>query len=109
MRYFQFPCKKVSFDYLTYDITYLESGATTSIEIGSICRAFAWNSKEAIGKVNKHKANKTALVANLPNSVFIYNKEILSKEAVDKLSKKIDYSYYINRIYERILEFVDIN
>lgn len=109
LRYFQFPCKKVSFDYLTYDITYLESGATTSIEIGSICRAFAWNSKEAIGKVNKHKANKTALVANLPDSVFIYNKEILSKEAVDKLSKKIDYSYYINRIYERILEFVDIN
>ena len=37
-------------------------------------------------------------------NVFIYNKDIIN--AYDELKDKIDYDYYIYRIYERIGEFI---
>ena len=50
---------------------------------------------------------KKAKVSNLPDSVFVYNEEILSNETIKKLQDKIDYDYYVKRIQERILEFVE--
>ena len=51
---------------------------------------------------------KRAKVSNLPDSVFVYNEEILSDEAKQKLEQKIDYQYYVERAYERIQEFINI-
>ena len=46
-----------------------------------------------------------AKVQNLPDNIFIWNSEILSQDATDKISQQLDYNYYIKRIYERIGEF----
>ena len=108
-RLFQYACKKNTYDYLTYDLTD-KNGQQTSVEIGPICRAFAWNSTNFVGMINKHKKNpikdKVAKVASLPNSVFVYNGDLFTEEAKDHLAKNIDYNYYVERIYERIGEFI---
>ena len=108
-RLFQYACKKGTFNYLTYDLINSD-GSTSSMNVGPICRAFAWNNKKCIGMVNKHKKgvakDKVAKVASLPNSVFIYNRDLFTDEAKDFLEKNIDYDYYVERIYERIGEFI---
>ena len=40
--------------------------------------------------------------------MFVYNGDIRGEETVKELDKRIDFDYYVNRIYERILEFVNI-
>lgn len=106
---FQYACKKNTFDYLTYDLID-KYGNQTSVSAGGICRAFAWNDKDFIGMVNKHKKtttkDKIAKVASLPPSVFLYNKDLFTEDAKKYLEKNIDYNYYIERIYERIGEFI---
>lgn len=109
LKNFQYACKKSSFDYLTYDIKYLNSQEVTSVDYGTICRAFAWNDKNAYGMVYKHKTGKSQKVSNLPQSVFVYNGEILSNEAYNMISPKIDFDYYVNRIYERMFKFVGLD
>ena len=109
LRNFQYACKKSSFSYLTYDITYLNTKETLSINYGSICRAFAWNETTAIGMVNKRKVGKSMKVSNLPANVFVYNDEILSDQAYNNIAHKIDFNYYVNRIYERIFQFVGLD
>ena len=37
-----------------------------------------------------------------------YDDEIISDQAIDTLLDLIDFKYYIDRIYERIQEFVNI-
>ena len=58
--------------------------------------------------LTKHKdangKHSTSKVANLPDSVFIYNEDITN--AYDKLKDKINWQYYIDRIYEKILDFM---
>lgn len=102
---FQYPCKRGTFKKLIYDVD------GTIIEIQSPSRVFAnkltnvgmvYKTKETNGKFLKTK------VANLPSNVFLYNDEILSDEAIKKIQKNIDYQYYVNRIYERIGEFINI-
>lgn len=110
-RLFQYACKKKSFDSLTYDMKSLDGNESASYEIpGGLCRCFAWNDKKYIGMVNKHKmkANKESIakVSNLPDSVFIYNKNLFTEQAKDEIMKNINYDYYVYRIYERIGEFI---
>lgn len=107
LRMFQYICKPLSFDYLTYDLT--TSSGTTSEKLQSTNRAFAMKQSEGFGMVYKRKwTGEQAKVSNLPDSVFVYNDEILSDKAVDELIDRIDYDYYIKRAYERILEFKDV-
>ena len=110
LRLFQYPCKKGAFDYLTYDVTYFPSTGISSYKIQSPSRAFALKSNVASGMVYKHGINKKSgkvsksKVSNLPDNVFVYNKDITN--AYEELKDKIDYEYYVNRIYERIGEFI---
>ena len=50
------------------------------------------------------KGASTAKVSNLPDSVFIYNEDITN--AYNELKDRINWQYYIDRIYEKVLEFV---
>ncbi len=96
LRMFQYLCKPQSYDYLTFE----KDGKIENLQ--KINRCFA--SKES-GMVYKNKLNKHDKYASLPDSVFVWNDEILSNNNIEKLYLKINYNYYIKRIYERINEF----
>ena len=100
LRMFQYICKPLTYDYLTFE----RNGQITKLQ--KVNRCFA--SKEP-GMLYKNKLNKKAKYQNLPEQVFIYNDEILSEEAINNLIDKIDYSYYVQRAYERIDEFKPMN
>lgn len=109
LRMFQYICNKLSFDYLEYEETLL-NGETYVYQLQHINRAFAWNDKETKGMIYKCKhSGARNKVSNLPDSVFVYNDEILSDNAKAELTKKIDYQYYVTRGYERIAEFVNLD
>lgn len=120
---FQYPCKKGTFDYLTYDTIYLIQGKgkklkeelASSIQVKPLNRVFAAKieyteeGNTVIHTLVKHKdPNKKGAsqqkVSNLPESVFIYNEDITN--AYEELKAKINYQYYIDRIYEKVLEFL---
>ena len=120
---FQYQCKKGTFDYLTYDTINLVKGKNkkpkeeliSSEIIKPLNRAFAAKIEyndlgdAIIHTVVKHKdptkkGTSAQKVANLPESVFIYNKDI--NNAYEVLKGKINYQYYIDKIYEKILEFL---
>lgn len=110
LRMFQYVCKKLSFDWLEYESTNLLSGETTITRLQNINRAFALNDLSSVGMVYKRKADgQKAKVSNLPDSVFVYDEEILSEKTIDKLIERIDYRYYVDRAYERIQEFANIS
>ena len=109
MSLFQYFCKKNTYDYTQYEITD-ENKQVTSTRLSGIDRAFAWNDKHFTGMVYKYKDRDgkiaKAKVSNLPPSVFLYDDDIRSEEVAKELSKKIDYDYYVYRIYERCTEFI---
>lgn len=109
MRLFQYVCKKNTFDYLEYKITDGQ-GNISATQIQSPSRCFAKRVDGSLGTVIKHRIKNGkhtfAKVQNLPANVFIWNKEILSDNAVKEISMQLDYDYYIKRIYERINEFL---
>lgn len=109
LRYFQYACKKGTYHYTTYDTTNLLTGEITSIKLQGIDRAFACCDNTNIGMVYKHKddiykGHQKAKVSNLPDNVFIYNGDLSKVD--ESVINKIDWTYYINRIYERIGEFI---
>lgn len=111
LRMFQYCCRKNSFDWLEYEEINLENGEIKTIKLQHVNRAFAMKSDKCLGMIYKRKyVGKTtkAKAQNLPDSVFVYNHEILSKETVNKLVNEIDYDYYVKRIYERIKELIYI-
>lgn len=110
---FQYFCKKLSYDYTQYEVTYLDTEETYTSKLLGMDRAFAWNSgKDKQGIVYKYKDRDGKLskskIANLPDSVFIYDEDIRDESVAKKLSEEIDYNYYIERIYERITEFMPV-
>ena len=110
MRLYQYTCKKNSYDYLMYKMTTLSDGSTAEYEIQSPSRCFVKKGVDTVGTVIKHRTVKGkhsfAKVQSLPQSVFVWNKEILSPEAVKEISNQLDYDYYVNRIYQRINEYL---
>ncbi len=110
LRYFQYICKKKSYDYTKWEVKDNDNNVVLK-DLQGINRVFAWKDENFKGMVYKFKENNgkisKAKISNLPDSVFIYDDEILSNETVEKLSKEIDYQYYINRAYERLGEFVN--
>lgn len=111
--YFQFLCKKLSYDYCIYT-TFDEEGNVISEEnVSDLNRCFALKYTNTFSNIIKYKTDKNGKLKkckmpNMPDSYFIYNDEILSDAAKQKLIEKIDYNYYIKRSYERIEEFFDI-
>ena len=109
-RWFQQGCRKESYDYLTYDTQDIRTGLSKSERLTNICRVFAYKSSSELGMVYKHKdsygKHSKAKISNLPDNVFIYNYDITTEQGKKDIAEKIDYQYYIDRIYERIGEFV---
>ena len=107
--YFQYICKKLSYDYCSYETSDMTGKVIKAEQVADINRAFAKKYDGTVSMIYKYKSRngKTvrSKIANMPDNVFIYNDEILSKETVDKLSKEIDYDYYIDRAKKRITEF----
>lgn len=110
MKLYQYTCKKNTFDYLAYKMTTINTGSIAEYQIQSPSRCFAKKDISSVGTIIKHRTKNGkhtfAKVQNLPDNVFIWNDEILSEEAVNKIAPQIDYKYYVNRIYERINEFL---
>lgn len=111
-RYFQYSCRKETYDYLTYDIQDIKTGKVISKKIDNICRVFAYNSQNEMAMIYKHKTkngkHSQAKISNLPDNIFVYNYNITTEKAINEITQKIDFQYYIDRIYERIAEFVGI-
>lgn len=111
LRMFQYICKKQSFDWVEYEETDIETGDKRILGMQSINRAFALKSDKVTGMLYKCRSEgKTtrAKISNLPDSVFVYNQSILEEDTIKQLQEKIDFSYYVDRAYERILEFVKL-
>lgn len=111
LRMFQYICKENSYDWLDYETTNLLIGEVKYEKLQKVNRAFALKSDEIIGMVKKRKYDgKNDKYQNLPDNVFVWNNEILSEETKKAFSEAdiINYDYYIKRIKERILEFIDI-
>lgn len=110
MKLYQYTCKKNTFDYLAYKMTTISTGSIAEYQIQSPSRCFAKRDISSVGTIIKHRTKNGkhtfAKVQNLPDNVFIWNDEILSEDAVNKIVPQIDYKYYVNRIYERINEFL---
>lgn len=110
MKLYQYTCKKNTFDYLAYKMTTINTGSIAEYQIQSPSRCFAKRDVSSVGTIIKHRTKNGkhtfAKVQNLPDNVFIWNDEILSEDAINKIVPQIDYKYYVNRIYERINEFL---
>lgn len=111
LRMFQFVCKKNKFDWIEIKRIDLLTNEIEVERLGSVCRAFAYNNNNTNWTIYKRKAEGRATkskLQNVPENVFVHNKEILTDEAIDKLLPKINFDYYIDRSYERIQEFIDM-
>lgn len=123
LRMFQYPCKKGTFDYITEDSFVFFNNIRGkqisqlyhSREVKPLNRVFAKklelkNGMKTYTILTKHKNSNgkhvKQKIANLPDSIFIYNEDIT--DAYEKLKDKIDWQYYVNRIYEKLAEFVQI-
>ena len=110
LRKFQYACKKNSYDYTEYESINIKTKEVTKTHLQGMDRAFAYKSNDVMGMVYKIKTTngKTSRskVSNLPDSVFIYNQSIVEDNAYEKLKDKIDYDYYVSRIYEKINTFI---
>ena len=109
---FQFACKKLSFDYLELEEIDKDTGNIKTTRLQNVNRVFPAKKELERGIVYKHKErdgkHTKSKIAGLPENMFVYNGDIRGEETVKELNKRIDFDYYVNRIYERILEFVDI-
>lgn len=112
IRLFQFICRKVNYDWVEYEETNLATNETAVITVQAVNRAFPLKSDEVRGMLYKKKYDddgsiKSSKIPNLPDNIFVYNEEILSQEAIDKLLPMIDFQYYVDRTHEKILTFID--
>lgn len=109
MKYFQFACKKNSYDYLTLDTEDLHTHEITNTRLQNVNRAFASKYSGSLSTVRKHKdrngKHSAAKIASLPDNVFIFNEDINNVDNREKILERLDLDYYLYRIYERIQEF----
>lgn len=109
LRMFHYVAKKMSYSYCKFEEQNRETGETTLTNVKAINRVFARKDDENIGMIYKYKVDGSrSKIPCLPDSVFIYNQDILNEETIDELQSRIDWQYYIDRGYERIQEFVKI-
>lgn len=111
LRMFQYNCKKKSFDYTELQENDIINNVVKTTRLQGVNRVFPSKDKNIIGMIYKCRSEgkvKRAKVANLPDNVFVYDEDINNEKTINELINKIDYQYYINRGYEKILEFIDI-
>lgn len=111
IKLFQYISKKGSFKYMQLEETNINTSHTKISLTQNVNRVFASNDKvtnRMLYKRNDYGKVTKAKVSNLPDNIFIYNDEILSKEINEKLSKNIDYEYYVQRSYKIIKEFLNL-
>lgn len=113
LRMFQFSCKKKSYDYTELQENDIINNTIITTKLQGVNRAFPSKNKNIIGMIYKHKdrdgKHMKAKVANLPPNVFVYDGEIVSEKAINELIEKIDYQYYIDRSYEKLGEFIELD
>ena len=110
LRMFQYIIKKDSFDYLTYEVKDKYGNYLSWDKIQDIDRVFPLRYGESEGMIYKVKKNargceKKQKISCLSN-VFIYNDDINDEHGISSVKKKIDFSYYIIRAYEKIKKFL---
>lgn len=120
---FQYQAKKGTYSSMTYDTIKLIKGKTkkakeelvSSEPVKPLNRAFAAKieydeeGNALVHTLVKHKTPgskgaSSAKVANLPDSIFIYNEDIT--DAYELLKDKINYQYYIDEIYKKVLDYI---
>ena len=108
LKLFQYACSKGGFDYTTYDTKNYITMEHTSERLQGIDRVFAFKSNEISGMVYKHKSRYGKVTQSkypsIPENVFVYNGAL--NEVSEDFYSKIDYQYYVNRIYQKIRDFV---
>lgn len=110
LRLFQTIAKKLSYDWMQFEETYIPTGETSVTLLQNVNRVFARKPGEYTSMVykKKHDGRQTKLSC-VADSVFIWNDEMLSDEAYEQISNKIDWNYYINRGYDLIQDFITID
>ena len=109
LRLFQTIAKKQSFDWMQFEETHIPSGETSMEVLQNVNRVFARKPGEYESMVYKMKHDgKRAKLASVAPSVFVYNDEILSEKAYNDVISKLDLNYYIDRGYDLIASFQDI-
>lgn len=106
---YQFICKKNSFDWLEIQEDDLVNNLSKVTKLQKVNRCFPRADNRIVGTIYKRKySGKTtkARYQNTPDNVFIFNEDIRSDENKKLLFSKIDWNYYVERSYERILEFM---
>ena len=83
----------------------------TTQKLQGVDRVFAYNSRVEWNMIYKHKidngVHKKSKVSSLPENILVYN-YALDDNAYNELKDKIDYDYYVYRIYQHIAEIVEI-
>lgn len=106
---FQYACRKTGYDYMTYDTMNVRYMEHSTERLQGVDRVFAFKSNEIIGTVVKHKdrygKHSQMRYPNLPDNVFVFDEE-LNQQNYEKIKDKIDYAYYIERICEKIKDFI---
>lgn len=108
LRLYQFICNPGTYSWMEYRKTNLQTGETTTEELQHVNRAFPMVESNIVGQIYKCKVEKQSIIPMLPESVFVYNEDINSEETFEKLKDKIDWTYYVDRTYERIKEFIPL-
>lgn len=109
LRLFQFIAKKQSYDYCEYSEMDLETGKQCCMMVQGVNRAFPLKSEKKQGMLYKVKRTadgglSRSKILCLPDSVFVYNEDIL--QPTDEMLSMIDFDYYVNRIYEKLGTFI---
>lgn len=109
LKLFQYACSPKGANYLTYDVANLATMEHYAEKMQGMDRAFAYKSRDCLGVVYKHwdsyGKHKSQKYPNLPDNVFIYNYAL--EDATEDVYDKIDYQYYIDRIYKKIRDFIE--
>lgn len=108
LRLCQFICNTGSYGWSEYRETNLETSKIRVETLQHINRAFPMVANNIVGQIYKCKEEKQSIIPMLPKSVFVYNKDVNSEEVFEKLKDKIDWTYYVERTYERIKEFIPL-
>lgn len=109
LRLFQTIAKKQSFDWMQFEETHVPSGETSLQVLQNVNRVFARKPGEYESMVYKMKANgKRAKISSVAPSVFVHNDEILSEEAYNNVISQLDLNYYIERGYDLIASFQNV-
>lgn len=108
LRLYQFICNTGSYGWSEYRETNLETNKVRVETLQHINRAFPMVENNIVGQIYKCKEDKQSIIPMLPKSVFVYNEDVNSEEVFEKLKDKIDWTYYVERTYERIKEFIPL-